>query len=121
LQLINFLQDVAIDLKKGRIYLPQEDLVRFGMTPEALASGELDARWHALMTFELARARQLMLSGSPLVRRLPGRIGWELRLIVQGGLRIVERISACEHDVFTRRPQLTKRDWIVILWRAWHM
>lgn len=121
LQLINFLQDVAIDLKKGRIYLPQEDLVRFGVTPQALAMGTLDAHWQALMAFELARARALMLSGSPLVRRLPGRIGWELRLVVQGGLRIVERIAACEHDVFTRRPQLKVRDWIVILWRALRM
>jgi squalene synthase HpnC len=121
LQLINFLQDVAIDLKKGRIYLPQEDLLRFGVTPQALAMGTLDARWQALMAFELARARTLMLSGSPLVRRLPGRIGWELRLVVQGGLRIVERIAACDNDVFTRRPQLIMRDWIIILWRALRM
>ena len=121
LQLINFLQDVAIDLKKGRIYLPQEDLLRFGVTPQALALGQLDAPWHGLMAFELARARALMLSGSPLARRLPGRIGWELRLVVQGGLRIVERIAACDHDVFTRRPQLKMRDWIVILWRALRM
>ena len=121
LQLINFLQDVAIDLKKGRIYLPQEDLVRFGVTPEALTNGVIDDRYQALMQFELTRARALMLSGSPLVRRLPGRIGWELRLVVQGGLRIVERITAADCDVFTRRPQLQKRDWIVILWRALRM
>jgi squalene synthase HpnC len=121
LQLINFLQDVAIDLKKGRIYLPQEDLVRFGVTPEALTNGVMDDRYRALMQFELGRARALMLSGSPLVRRLPGRIGWELRLVVQGGLRIVERIATADCDVFTRRPQLQKRDWIVILWRALRM
>lgn len=121
LQLINFLQDVAIDLKKGRIYLPQEDLVRFGVTPAALENALLNAQWHALMRFELARARALMLSGSPLARRLPGRIGWELRLVVQGGLRIVERIAASDCDIFTRRPQLQKRDWVVILWRAWRM
>lgn len=118
LQLINFLQDVAIDLKKGRIYLPQDDLARFGVTPEALASGLLDARWHALMAFQIARARALILSGSPLAKRLPGRIGWELRLVVQGGLRILDRIAACDDDVFARRPQLKMRDWIVMLWRA---
>jgi squalene synthase HpnC len=121
LQLINFLQDVAIDLEKGRIYLPQEDLVRFGVTPEALTNGVMDDRYQALMTFELTRARALMLSGSPLALRLPGRIGWELRLVVQGGLRIVERIAASDCDVFTRRPQLQKRDWVVILWRALRM
>ena len=118
LQLINFLQDVAIDLQKGRIYVPQDDLERFGVTPSALASGLLDARWHALMAFEIARARALILSGSPLAKRLPGRIGWELRLVVQGGLRILDRIAACDDDVFARRPQLKMRDWIVILWRA---
>lgn len=118
LQLINFLQDVAIDIRKGRIYLPQDDLARFGVTPAALAMGVLDQQWHALMAFQIARARALMLSGSPLAKRLPGRIGWELRLVVQGGLRILDRISACDDDVFTRRPQLKMRDWIVIVWRA---
>jgi squalene synthase HpnC len=121
LQLINFLQDVAIDLQKGRIYVPQEDLQRFGVTPAALALGLLDVQWHALMAFEIARARALMLSGSPLAKRLPGRIGWELRLVVQGGLRILDRIAAADDDVFTRRPQLKMRDWIVILWRALRM
>jgi squalene synthase HpnC len=121
LQLINFLQDVAIDIKKERIYLPLDDLARFGVTPQALALGLVDAPWHALMTFEIARARTLMLSGSPLARRLPGRIGWELRLVVQGGLRILDRIAALDDDVFTRRPQLRLRDWIVMLWRALRM
>jgi squalene synthase HpnC len=118
LQLINFLQDVAIDRLKDRIYLPLEDLERFGVPPAQLDTGVVDARWRALMVFEVTRTRALMHSGAPLATRLPGRIGWELRLVVQGGLRILEAIEAVDYDVFQRRPTLGWRDWIVIGWRA---
>ena len=118
LQLINFLQDVAIDREKERLYLPLNDLARFGVTPGQLDQAEADARFRALMKFELERARALMLSGAPLARRLPGRIGWELRLVVQGGLRILEAIEKVDFDVFRRRPRLALPDWLVIAWRA---
>jgi len=118
LQLINFCQDVAIDWQKQRIYLPLEDLERFGVT-EAMIADETDApAWRQLMQFEIDRARALMLSGAPLVKRLPGRIGWELRLVVQGGLRILARIEQAEGDVFRRRPVLGARDWLAMGWRA---
>jgi phytoene/squalene synthetase len=118
LQLINFLQDVAIDREKDRIYLPGDDLLRFGVDPAQLAGWHADAAWRALMQFEVDRARALMLSGAPLALRLPGRIGWELRLVVQGGLRILEAIERVDYDVFTRRPKLGSRDWVVLAWRA---
>jgi squalene synthase HpnC len=118
LQLINFLQDVAIDREKDRIYIPMDDLSRFGVAPVQLDLGQPDAPWRSLMAFEVARARAMMLSGAPLARRLPGRIGWELRLVVQGGLRILEAIERVGYDVFTRRPKLGPRDWAVIGWRA---
>lgn len=121
LQLINFLQDVAIDLRKQRIYLPQEDLQRFGVTQQQMADGQVDQRWRALMRFEVERSRALMLAGAPLAKRLPGRIGWELRLVVQGGLRILERIEAVGFDVFKQRPTLGKSDWAVLLFRAFRM
>ena len=118
LQLINFWQDVAIDWKKERIYLPLEDLQRFDVGPDDIHGGRADHRWQRLMHFEVERARALMLSGAPLAKRLPGRIGWELRLVVQGGLRILERIEAVQGDVFARRPQLGRSDWIAIGWRG---
>ena len=121
LQLINFLQDVAIDRQKLRIYMPLDDLAHFGVTAAQLDLAEADARFQALMAFEVTRARALMLSGAPLARRLPGRIGWELRLVVQGGLRILERIEGAGFDVFRHRPQLKWRDWLAILWRALRM
>jgi squalene synthase HpnC len=121
LQLINFWQDVALDSRKNRIYLPQEDLARFGVDPGQIARAGTDGGWPALMDFEVTRTRALMLSGAPLACRLPGRIGWELRLVVQGGLRILERIEAVNYDVFRQRPQLGARDWRRLLWRAWRM
>ncbi|MGZ9058221.1 MAG: squalene synthase HpnC, partial [Burkholderiaceae bacterium] len=56
--------------------------------------------------------------GAPLARALGGRVGFELRLVVQGGLRILERIDAVNGDVFTRRPALSARDWTLMGWRA---
>lgn len=118
LQLINFWQDVAIDWAKSRVYLPQEDLVRFGVSEDQLAAGRCDDAFRELMAFEVARAREMMLQGAPLATRLPGRMGWELRLIVQGGLRILERIEAVGYDVFRQRPTLGRSDWLRLAWRA---
>jgi squalene synthase HpnC len=121
LQLINFWQDVGIDWRKARIYLPLEDMERFGVTEAGLADGRVTPAWRRLMAFETTRARALMLSGAPLATRLPGRIGWELRLVIQGGLRILERIEGADYDVFRRRPQLGWRDWLTIAWRGLRM
>jgi squalene synthase HpnC len=121
LQLINFWQDVAVDIGKGRIYLPLEDLARFQVGEDDIVHGRAGTAWAALMRFEVERARALMLSGAPLATRLPGRVGWELRMVVQGGLRILEAIERVGYDVFRRRPQLKRRDWIVVGWRAIRM
>jgi squalene synthase HpnC len=121
LQLINFWQDVSIDWQKARVYLPQEDLKRFGVSETDIGNQTHDVKWRALMRFEVDRARAMLQSGIPLALRLPGRVGWELRLVVQGGLRILERIDAVNYDVFRRRPQLTKFDWLRLAWRALRM
>lgn len=118
LQLINFLQDVAIDWKKGRVYLPQEDLLRFGVTQTMIANGTTNAAWRNLMQFQVNRTRTLLKSGQPLGYRLKGRIGLELRLITQGGLRILEKIEAVHFDVFNHRPTLRAADWGLMVWRA---
>lgn len=114
LQLINFWQDVAIDWQKQRIYIPQEDLQRFGVTEAMIAAQDAGPAFQALMQFEVQRARALMSSGAPLAKRLPGRIGWELRFMIQGGLRICARLDQASYDVFRQRPKLGKRDWIAI-------
>jgi squalene synthase HpnC len=118
LQLINFLQDVAIDSKKSRIYIPQEDLAKFNVNEQSIAEGKVDHRWRALMQFQVTRARSLILKGAPLATHVGGRLGWELRFIVHGGLRILEKIEAVNYDVFQRRPTLKKYDWLLLGWRA---
>tara|TARA_R110001599_G_scaffold64023_3_gene178439 strand:+ start:7287 stop:8099 length:813 start_codon:yes stop_codon:yes gene_type:complete len=118
LQLINFLQDVAIDWEKQRIYLPQDDMLHFTVNAEQIQAQQTDAQWRALMAFQVQRAKQMLLDGAPLASRLPGRIGWELRLVVQGGLRILERIEQENYDVFRHRPKLGKADWLLLLGRA---
>ena len=118
LQLANFWQDVAVDWAKGRVYLPQDELARFGVAESAIASGGRDRNWPALMRAQTDRARLMLESGAPLARRLPGRIGWELRLVIQGGLRILERIDRADGDVFGRRPRLRSADWLVMTARS---
>ncbi len=121
LQIINFLQDVAIDEHKERIYLPMEDLARYALSPAHLARPDNKAKWRAMMKFQVDRARALMLQGAPLACRMKGRIGLELRMVVQGGLRILEAIEEVDYDVFLRRPKLEKRDWFKVFWRALRM
>lgn len=121
LQLVNFLQDVAIDWAKGRVYLPTEDLEQFGVTLTDIAENQTNAAWCALMHFQIARCRGLLHFGMPLGRTLPGRIGLELRLIIQGGLRILEKIEHAQFDVFRHRPTLNALDWGIMFWRALRM
>ncbi|MBL8480651.1 MAG: squalene/phytoene synthase family protein, partial [Rhodocyclaceae bacterium] len=122
LQLINHWQDVAVDWRKnapaGRVYLPQDEMRRYGVDVAHLAEARCDAAWRALMAFQVGRARDLMHAGAPLARRLPGRIGLELRAVVAGGLRVLEKIEAVEYDVFRRRPTLVRADAPRLLWRA---
>jgi squalene synthase HpnC len=119
LQLINFWQDVDIDYTKdNRVYLPQDEMARFGVTEQHLQKKLCDDAWRALMDFQIQRTRKLMLSGAPLGRSLPGRVGLEIRTTVQGGLRILEKIEKAGYDVFRKRPILRGLDWPLILARA---
>lgn len=118
LQLVNFWQDVRVDWHKHRVYLPQEDLRRHGVSEEDLAAARLTPAWRELMAFQVERTRALLHFGAPLARRLPGRIGLELRMVVQGGLRVLERIEAGGYDVFMNRPELGAKDWAIMLWRS---
>jgi squalene synthase HpnC len=111
LQLINFWQDIAADWLKGRIYLPAEDLVRFGVTEAHIAEARCDEAWRALMAVESARARALLESGRPLTRALPWRLRLEVSGVLAGGHRILDGIDATGGDVFRRRPKLSGSDW----------
>jgi phytoene synthase len=118
LQLVNFWQDVDRDHAKGRVYVPQSEFQRYGVDPDQIRRRLADPAWGRLLRGQTQIARELLQSGQPLARALGGRIGWELRLVIQGGLRIAERIDAVDGDVFTRRPVLQPGDWARMAVRA---
>ncbi len=121
LQLINFWQDPSVDLPRGRVYVPAEDAHRHGLALDALQSGADSPATRALLRELSHWAAELMQRGAPLACRLPGRIGWELRLVVQGGLRVLERIAAMDYGTLSQRPTLGARDLPPMLWRALRM
>jgi len=118
LQLINFLQDIAIDYRKDRIYLPQDELARYGIDEQQLARGDTSGLWWPFMQFQIERTRKMLQAGAPLGKQLPGRIGLELRLIIMGGDRILQKIHGVRGDVFRARPILKRSDWPLMLYRA---
>jgi squalene synthase HpnC len=121
LQLINFWQDPSVDLPRGRHYVPEADALRHGLTLDDLARQADSPATQALLRTLCAWAADLMAQGAPLACRVPGRLGWELRLVVQGGLRILERIAAMHYRTLRQRPKLGALDLPVMLWRASRM
>ena len=121
LQLINFWQDVGLDVVRGRYYLPAADLQRHGLDPARPSTWAGHPGAAALIAEYSRWARGLMLSGADIVHAVPGRAGWELRLVVQGGLRILDRIEAMGCNTFAARPALRARDVPVLLWRSLRM
>jgi len=121
LQLINFWQDLSVDLPRDRVYVPLADLQRHGLDLPRLLLQPDDAAMRALVRDLVAWAGALMAEGAPLALRLPGRIGWELRLVVQGGLRILEKIAAMDFASVRTRPVLGRKDAPALLWRALRM
>ncbi len=118
LQLTNFWQDVALDLQKGRIYVPLEDLERFGYTEDDLCRKVEDHRFRNVVEFQVERTRDLFETGKPLLSEVSGRLRFELWATYLGGMRILEKIREGGHSVLTHRPALTTGDKIMILAKA---
>ena len=121
LQLINFWQDLSVDLPRGRVYVPLADLQRHGLDLDQLTRPVDDDAHRALVRDLVQWAAALMAEGAPLALRLPGRFGWELRLVVQGGLRILDKIAAMNFASVRARPVLGRKDAPALLWRALRM
>ena len=115
LQIINFWQDVAKDYAIGRIYLPLDELSQYGVNENHIAQGIADDAWRELMRFQVDRARAMMLTGKPLGSILTGRIGLEMRMIIAGGLRVLDKLESAQYDMFRHRPILKPFDWIIML------
>lgn len=121
LQLINFWQDISVDHARGRHYLPADAMARERLTLadfSGAALADVQQRCRAVVAGLCDQARARMLQGAPLARRIPGRAGWELRLVVEGGLRILDKIAAIDHRTWVQRPTVGKADIPVMLWRA---
>jgi squalene synthase HpnC len=125
LQLINFWQDLSVDLPRGRLYIPLTDCAAAGVDPDVLLAGRDGLAPRLLIATEVNWARQLMNQGAPLATDLPGhvpkRLGWELRLVVQGGLAVAGQIEAMDYATVTRRPRLRSWHAPMMLWRALRM
>ena len=118
LQLINFWQDLSRDIPRGRHYLTDADCSAHGVRREDLAVLQPTPQALKLIAGQVRWARELMLQGAGLVHRVPGRAGWELRLVVQGGLRILDKIEALGCNTLQRRPKIGVADAPLLLWRG---
>lgn len=118
LQLINFLQDIAIDAQKNRIYLPLDELNHYKVTETQIMHQDNSGTWSLMMEFQINRARKLLQAGAPLGLALPGRIGFEMRMMIAGGERILKKLHQAHGDIFNHRPVLNKKDWFYMFYRA---
>lgn len=118
LQIINFLQDVAIDYRKNRIYFPLDEMRKYNISEAQIANGDSGGAWGMFMEFEIDRTRRLLQSGAPLGLILPGRIGLEMRTIIAGGERILYKLHKSRGDMFNQRPVLRPWDWAYMLYRS---
>jgi squalene synthase HpnC len=118
LQLANFWQDLGTDARRGRLYAPASDCARHAVSAQQLLNGQDGANVRALVADLVQWTREMMLRGAPLVHAVPGRAGWELRLVVQGGLRILEKIEGMGCATLLARPTLNALDAPRLLWRA---
>jgi squalene synthase HpnC len=119
LQLANFWQDVARDYVKGRIYLPLEDLARFGYTEAQLARVEANDAFRSLLAFQVQRTREMFAEGARLVDLLEGPVKLDVALFTRGGLAVLEEIQRRNYDVLTERPALSRRRKGMLFLSAW--
>lgn len=118
LQLANFWQDVAVDVEKNRVYLPQEDMLKFGYTESFLFEKKYSDQFKRLMAFQVERTEAIFREGKKLLPSLRGRFGFEIRLTWLGGMTILKKIRQANGNVFDHRPQLTKMDFITLFFKA---
>ena len=118
LQLTNFWQDVTVDLDKDHVYLPLEDLRRFGVSEQQLSSRSFTPAFRNLLEFQVTRTREYFEKGKPLLENVGRNLKLELRLTWRGGMEILRKIEDRGYDVLTKRPVLSKKDKLVLLARS---
>jgi hydroxysqualene synthase len=118
LQLINFWQDPSVDIPRGRFYFTEQSKLLHQVDDQDLLALRQTPAASRMIKDCVRQARTSMTAGAPLVHAVPGRAGWELRLVVQGGLRILDKIEALHYATLQQRPTLQAWDYGVMAWRA---
>jgi squalene synthase HpnC len=118
LQLANFWQDVRVDFCKGRVYLPQEDMRRFGVTDATIAASQATPEFRALLRYEVDYARTLFEQGLPLVGKVNRELAIDLDLFSRGGMEILRAIERRDFDVLSARPSISKATKMALALRA---
>ncbi len=118
LQLANFWQDVREDYERGRIYLPEADMRRFGVDEAAIATGKMTPQFHELMRYEVDSAREMFARGLPLIGMVDRELALDLELFSGGGLEILHAIEKQDYDVLRARPEISKAKKAALLLRA---
>ena len=118
LQLANFWQDVGVDFDKGRIYLPLEDLRRFGVTEQQIAARKFTPEFRELMRFEVERAREWFERGLPLASTVDRELAIDIELFTHGGQEILNSIERQDFDVLSSRPVISKSRKLWLVMRA---
>jgi phytoene/squalene synthetase len=116
LQITNFLQDVTLDWEKGRVYLPQADLERFGVSERDIAERRFSLGFYELMRFEVHRTRELFARGRDLEKLIDKRARLDVRLFRLGGEATLDAIAAAGYDVLKARPRISRarKGWMAL-------
>ena len=118
LQLANFWQDVSTDWQKDRVYIPQQDLRRFGLTDAVIADSTASDNFRALIKDEVTWTRELFAQGMPLIGLVDKELALDLDLFSRGGLEILSAIEKQKYDVLKSRPSLSKTRKLALMLRA---
>lgn len=118
LQLANFWQDVKVDWQKDRVYFPQAEMRRFGVTDETIAKGVITPEFRELMRYEVAYARELFRKGAPLIGMVDRELAMDLDLFTRGGMEILRAIEEQDYDVLRARPAIRKGRKVMLMLHA---
>jgi len=115
LQLINLYQDVSIDYKKGRIYIPVDEMKKFGVNESSIASEKADNNFKDLMKFQLKRNMKMFVEGAYLIEILPYKLKYQVSWTIHGGKKILYKIIDMDYDILKKRPYLSKIDYLLLM------
>ncbi|MBU1680875.1 MAG: squalene/phytoene synthase family protein, partial [Bacteroidetes bacterium] len=118
LQLTNFYQDVKIDLKKNRIYIPLDELKKYQIEENSLAKSEINPNFVQLMKFQVERNRQIYLEGEEIIKYLSGRLKYQIKWTILGGMAILSKIEDIKYNVIKKRPVHKKSEYAMLMLKA---